>query len=582
MRMSFAANCYLSAGNILKDSNFAFLNIKDKYHAKIMRRKVKYLLIGLICFLATIQVQAQSEDRSYWLSLQVGHNEYRGDLGNEFFNFNVGSDFTWGFELSTYLSPSFDLGFNFVFGIIDYDRVFNNGTTESFSNPHINTSLHARYKISNGYLLAQNSKLQPYLIAGFGLTSYTGEGTRDVNGEEVSSTPTGSTFTIPFGLGIDIPVSESAKVVVRSVYNRTFAEGFDGRSMLDNANHDDYLVHSIGVKFALSQKQDSDGDGVSDGRDACPGLEGSKRFEGCPDTDGDGFDERSDFCPDVAGVDYLNGCPDTDGDKIEDSKDACPNIAGSVANNGCPADEPDEDEDPDEPDKDGDGIKDSEDRCPNDAGDVSLEGCPDDDGDGVEDSKDNCPTLAGNVATDGCPDEDGDQIIDSVDACPQEAANTANGCPESSDNDGDGIENTEDKCPNQAGVAERDGCPVAVTEAIREEIKIIARNLQFAVGQNTLVESASDDLDRLVAIMQMDTNLNLIIDAYTDSEGQAAYNLQLSKQRANAVKDYLAKKGIDDERLRAEGYGEILPIASNDTEEGRNENRRIELKLTYF
>ncbi len=108
---------------------------------------------------------------------------------------------------------------------------------------------------------------------------------------------------------------------------------------------------------------DTDGDGVTDDVDACPGQAGPASLKGCPDKDGDGVADKDDQCPDVAGIAMFNGCPDKDGDGVPDSKDACPDVAGAANLNGCP-------------DKDGDGVADKDDRCPEVAGDPSNGGCP--------------------------------------------------------------------------------------------------------------------------------------------------------------------------------------------------------------
>ena len=76
-------------------------------------------------------------------------------------------------------------------------------------------------------------------------------------------------------------------------------------------------------------------------------------------------------------------------------------------------------------------------------------------------------------------------------------------------------------------------------------------------------------------------NLNVSIEGHTDSQGNDARNLELSSSRAQAVQTYLMGKGISASRLRAVGYGETTPVATNDTSAGRAQNRRVELKGSY-
>jgi len=84
-------------------------------------------------------------------------------------------------------------------------------------------------------------------------------------------------------------------------------------------------------------------------------------------------------------------------------------------------------------------------------------------------------------------------------------------------------------------------------------------------------------LDEVVVILKANPKLNGEVRGYTDSTASAEYNQQLSEARAKAVRDYFIKQGIAHERIRAKGFGETNPVASNDTVEGRAQNRRVEL-----
>ena len=235
-------------------------------------------------------------------------------------------------------------------------------------------------------------------------------------------------------------------------------------------------------------------------------------------------------------------------------------------------------------DKDNDGIPDDKDGCPALPGTALTNGCPDKDGDGIADHVDKCPDVAGVTAYKGCPipDTDKDGVNDEDDKCPTEAGPASNnGCPvpkPEPDTDGDGVTDKNDKCPTEPGTRENDGCPVIKKEVI-EKVNYAARNILFTKGSDKLATSSHAALDEVVAILKDHPTLRLSIDGYTDNSGQAATNLQLSQKRANAVKQYLAGKGIATDRLSATGYGHTKPIADNSTEEGRIRNRRVELKL---
>ena len=257
------------------------------------------------------------------------------------------------------------------------------------------------------------------------------------------------------------------------------------------------------------------------------------------------------------------GGTDTDGDGVYDSKDLCPNEAGLAEFNGCP-------------DSDGDGIVDGDDKCPNEAGAAKFNGCPDSDGDGIVDSKDKCPNAKGSKKNQGCPDADNDGVIDSEDKCPNEAGPKANkGCAWP-DTDGDSVLDKDDKCPNVAGTVTNNGCPELTVEAVKK-LGDFAKTINFNSGKSTFKRGVSTTLDGIAAIMKEFSGVKFNINGYTDSTGSVAKNLAISKERAKAVKDYLASHGIAANRLKANGYGIADPIASNKTSKGRAANRRVEI-----
>lgn len=142
------------------------------------------------------------------------------------------------------------------------------------------------------------------------------------------------------------------------------------------------------------------------------------------------------------------------------------------------------------------------------------------------------------------------------------------------DGDGDGVNDCNDKCPNsQAGeVIGADGCAVKLT--------IDLKGVNFDFDKATLRPDAVVILDEAVAVLQKYPQLRVEVAGHTDSKGKDAYNQKLSERRAQAVYDYLTGKGIDASRLVGpNGYGETRPIDTNDTEEGRANNRRTELNV---
>ncbi len=342
--------------------------------------------------------------------------------------------------------------------------------------------------------------------------------------------------------------------------------------------------------------KDADGDLVSDKYDKCKFDKGTWELNGCPDSDGDGIINIEDDCAYTAGLAKFNGCPDTDGDGIEDKLDECPDIAGSKLFAGCP-------------DSDEDGIVDKNDSCPNISGPKIYFGCPDTDGDSIADNLDDCPELKGSPEFHGCPDTDGDGLIDAIDLCPNVAGlDSLQGCPYT-DTDNDGIQDKYDKCPKMAGPIENGGCPYAdsdndsvvdkddlcpmtpglvsnngcpvIAKKEQEILNTAFNNLEFENGKSTIVASSFDALDELAELMKKRDDFNLLVEGHTDNVGRENANMSLSKNRANAIKNYLISKGIDKSRIETKWYGDTKPIADNSTEEGRHKNRRVELTVVF-
>ena len=108
----------------------------------------------------------------------------------------------------------------------------------------------------------------------------------------------------------------------------------------------------------------------------------------------------------------------------------------------------------------------------------------------------------------------------------------------------------------------------------------VLRNIYFQFNKTGFLQSSYTELNKLENLLAQNSRVRVEIAGHTDSIGKRAYNLQLSQRRANAVKDYLIRKGIDPRRVNAVGYGETRPLASNDDErEGRELNRRVEFKV---
>lgn len=124
--------------------------------------------------------------------------------------------------------------------------------------------------------------------------------------------------------------------------------------------------------------------------------------------------------------------------------------------------------------------------------------------------------------------------------------------------------------------------PGAEVERVGDGIKITMNEsiVTFAFDSSNLTSVAQTNLDKLAKVLVDNPDTNINVYGHTDSKGADDYNMKLSQRRADAVKAYLASKGIASSRMFAKGEGESMPVATNDTDDGRAKNRRVEFAIT--
>lgn len=213
----------------------------------------------------------------------------------------------------------------------------------------------------------------------------------------------------------------------------------------------------------------------------------------------------------------------------------------------------------------------------------------DGDGDGVPDVRDKCPNTPRGAKVDahGCPkDADGDGVADGLDKCPDTprgAKVNADGC--TADSDGDGVTDDKDRCPDTPRGTRVDahGCteqpePAPDPVPLPVGTTLVLEGVNFETSSARLTSASLPILDRVVDRLKANPEVRVEVAGHTDSTGTAAVNDQLSKARADSVRDYLASRGAAASRMETKGYGSSRPIADNGTAAGRAQNRRVELK----
>lgn len=492
------------------------------------------LVLAAVLTVFAVSSSAQTADKRWNLGLHGGAAQYNGDLGNDFYNLDMAFYGFGGLSVSRYLGNRLDVTLTATKGEIGYRDGISHFRQEMST-----ATINFRFNI-----LGEKSFFRPYIFAGGGLMLF-----ENILASENTSK---YDFAAPsFGAGVNLRLG---KALMLNVTETFIYSSNDKRDGVDLNSNDAFLLHSVGLTFNFGNKKDADNDGVADRNDICPntppGVEVDK--EGCPfDTDQDGI------------VDHLDECPDTPKGVMTDQK-------------GCPID------------SDLDGVPDYLDQCLNTPVNVMVDaqGCPlDNDGDGVPDFKDDCPNTPADASVDeyGCPlDEDNDGVPDYADNCPntpEEASVDEFGC--TLDGDGDGIPDYLDKCPTIAGVAENDGCP-----AMKKEVEMLfqkaLQGIKFDTGKSTIKAVSNPILDAVVRVMYENPSYKLIIGGHTDNVGGEGMNMILSKDRADAVSNYLITNGVSPERISSSGFGYSRPVDDNSTAAGRTRNRRVELSVEFI
>ncbi len=374
------------------------------------------------------------------------------------------------------------------------------------------------------YHFQPEEKLVPYFAIGAGGVSI---------GEDPNVTPhDNEDYTANYGFGLKYFTTDW--IGLRADVRHLFRFDYDDAGGSYNDKYYNNVIVSAGFIFqsggegtSVPPVVDADDDGIVDSRDRC--------LDTPPGYNVDSY-----------------GCPiDTDADGVVDAEDLCPDtVAGTeVDDNGCPL----QDEEP-VADSDGDGVSDMDDKCPN-----TPEGIP--------------------VNSYGCPsDSDGDTVFDVDDDCP----NTPTGIAVGPDGCGPDEVNIKLRSEDDASKAEafRSEHPEGAALAALAEKDSLNLDIQFAPNKSIIKSGYNADLKQAAAFIAAHPGVKIVVEGHTDSTGSKSLNQKLSQKRADTVRWILVRDyGVDKSRVVAKGYGESQPIADNNTQQGRAQNRRVLIKV---
>ncbi|MCB0650902.1 MAG: OmpA family protein [Saprospiraceae bacterium] len=519
-------------------------------------------LYFLAIFLLAINISSQAQDK-WEAGIFLGGSSYFGDLvHSDFFPYLDQTRFAYGANVRYSFLPVFSAQLNFLHSGLKGDDAIR--ADKGYEVPNRNISFTSgvnqigllfRYEPLANKRYADGAfkrLISPYITAGvaYDFMKVEADYSKAAGGyvalgqqDQTALNDKNSHLNLPIGGGIRFDLNEKVGLDLGFTVNRASSDLLDGVSLSGNPDNNDwYLAGGLTLAMKLSGKKDTDKDGIADKDDACPDMAGTAGTKGCPDTDGDGVADKDDNCPLEKGI--LFGCPDSDNDGISDKDEG---LMGT---------------DPKNPDTDSDGIMDGKENLNGnatvDAGESNpLDACDPDknnancdlDGDGLINAIDQCPTVFGEKLLEGCPDADGD-----------------------------GIPDKDDKCPNEVGPKSNNGCS-ELQDNEKEVLTVAIKNIQFETAQAVLKQVSIPVLKQIADIMKKYPYYSLKISGHTDNVGDPNKNQNLSELRAEACMIWLNANGIAKSRMESKGYGESKPIATNNTEEGRAQNRRVEFDL---
>lgn len=449
------------------------------------------------------------------------------------------------FELSKLFNAELGAGYGNLSGD-DYNYVLKTKGAGEYSTTIIPVDLRLLLTPFDG------ESLNPYFYAGMGLLYY------DIGTlpSIVTSTPDatdGFSGIIPVGIGTEIKLSDEVLLDLSAGVNYSLTDLLNYHVMADL--QDAYLNVGLGITFVgESMSSDNDKDGLTKREELEMGTDPNN-----PDTDGDGLNDGVEI--NKYRTDPKN--QDSDNDRLNDKEEVM-----DLATN------------PNKADSDDDGLSDYDEVKTHNTdpmvADTDKEGLKD----GAEVLTHKTNPLIADTDKDGLSDSD--------------EVNMHKTNPLVADTDGDGLSDYDEVTNTKSNPLEKDtdkGTVDDFTEVKRGTnpndasddvvevgVPIILEGITFATNKADITPESAKILEKALTTLKTYSDIEVEIAGHTDNVGRNDLNQQLSQKRADAVKAWLVANGIPAERMTAVGYGEDQPRVSNDTDENRRLNRRIEFK----
>ncbi len=578
------------------------------------------LLSAVLAFFLLVSVNAQNDTDKWYISVgahAVDYTSVRPMFGGyfDFDDYSIVPPLS-KLVVSRTLSKKFAVDMEASFGQVDDKRLEIND--EFYALAGLGIRYYALQKKWGDFFLRTGANYHRYEYENVTFPFY-GSGSSSSDGEyaglEQPTDPQNNNFAVTFGAGFNFWFTKNFGLNVESNY--VWLPAFEQ----DYFNH---FQHSLGLAFRFGNR-DRDGDGIMDKEDECPEVPGIAECNGCPDTDEDGICDKQDECVEEAGVAACQGCPDTDGDGVCDKNDDCVDEAGPADNNGCPL-----------ADRDKDGVPDRDDACLDTFGkpnsDPKLNGCPEiEKPDVTKEVVDELRTLAREVYFEFNKDvlrEDSKSKLDRAAYLMNNDFKDYNflveGHTDSKGSDAYNLNLSQKRAESVVNYLASKGVSASRLKAIGygetipqqtnetdagramnrrvevkpadasfnptalilssaeadQEIADLAQFIFFVTGKSQLQPSSRAQLNLIAQYLKQYPSTTWEVQGHTDNTGNADANMKLSQSRAQAVVDYLVGQGISKSQLTAKGYGQTQPAVSNDTADGRSQNRRVEFKRT--